>query len=246
MILYFTGTGNSKYIAEKIAKETSDNLFSINLAIKNNDFKPLNTNEKVILVVPTYAWRIPRIVYEFLLKVDLNGAKKIYFVMNCGSKIGAASKYNKELAIKKGLKYMGTSQIIMPENYIAMFNTPSEKEAKSIIDKAEKNIKDVIVDIKSNNELPTIKSNILDHLMSGFTNKVFYPLFVSAKAFKVSDECINCGLCEKLCPLNNIKIKNNKPFWGNNCTHCMACISYCPKKAIEYGNKSEGKRRYHL
>ena len=48
------------------------------------------------------------------------------------------------------------------------------------------------------------------------------------------------------CPLNNIRLENGKPVWGKNCTHCMACICYCPKEAIEYGKKSKGKPRYHF
>ena len=49
-----------------------------------------------------------------------------------------------------------------------------------------------------------------------------------------------------ICPLNNIHLENSKPVWGKNCTHCMACICYCPKEAIEYGRKSKGKPRYHF
>ena len=58
--------------------------------------------------------------------------------------------------------------------------------------------------------------------------------------------CIGCGKCVELCPLNNIHLENGKPVWGKNCTHCMACICYCPKEAIEYGKKSKGKPRYHF
>mgnify|MGYP002728531920 CR=1 FL=1 len=61
-----------------------------------------------------------------------------------------------------------------------------------------------------------------------------------------NDKCIGCGKCAKMCPLNNIKLKNSKPVWGKNCTHCMACICLCPTEAIEYGKKSVGKPRYHL
>ena len=60
------------------------------------------------------------------------------------------------------------------------------------------------------------------------------------------DACIGCGRCVELCPLNNVHLKNGKPVWGKNCTHCMACICYCPKEAIEYGRKSKGKPRYHF
>lgn len=58
--------------------------------------------------------------------------------------------------------------------------------------------------------------------------------------------CIGCGKCVQLCPLNNIRLDKDKPVWGSNCTHCMACICYCPKEAIEYGKRSVGKPRYHF
>ena len=61
-----------------------------------------------------------------------------------------------------------------------------------------------------------------------------------------SEACIGCGKCVELCPLSNIYLENGKPVWGKNCTHCMACICYCPKEAIEYGRKSKGKPRYHF
>ena len=54
--------------------------------------------------------------------------KTYWFVANCGSEIGNASKYNRSLAEQKHLCYMGTSQILMPENYIAMFDAPQAEE----------------------------------------------------------------------------------------------------------------------
>ena len=60
------------------------------------------------------------------------------------------------------------------------------------------------------------------------------------------DICIGCGKCEKLCPLNNIKIVDKKPVWGNECSHCMACIGYCPVEAIEYGTVSQQKEPYRF
>ena len=88
--------------------------------------------------------------------------------------------------------------------------------------------------------------NAYDKLMSDIVNPVFYKFFVKADAFTANDKCIGCGKCAKMCPLNNIELKNSKPVWGKNCTHCMACICLCPTEAIEYGKKSVGKPRYHL
>ena len=116
MVLYFTGTGNSRHIAERIAHALGDELVSLNDRIKAGDTTPLAVNDRLVLVTPTYAWRIPRIVEEHLRQTGLHGAKKIWFVMDCGSEIGNAEKYNRALCREKGVTYMGTAQIVMPEN----------------------------------------------------------------------------------------------------------------------------------
>ncbi len=77
-------------------------------------------------------------------------------------------------------------------------------------------------------------------------NPVWVKLKLTAKDFHVTDKCIGCGICEKRCPLNNISLKDKKPVWGNDCTHCMACIGNCPAEAIEYGNISQTKEKYRF
>ena len=206
----------------------------------------LLTGRDVVLVTPTYAWRIPRVVSGWLGKTALTGAERIWFVMDCGSEIGNAAGYNRQLAAQKQLQYMGTAQIIMPENYIAMFNAPQKEQAKSIVEQAEPALQKVLTRLRAGQEFPPPRENLYDRFMSGPVNPVFYRFFVKADAFRATDACIGCGKCVELCPLNNIYLENGRPVWGKNCTHCMACICYCPKEAIEYGKKSKGKPRYHF
>ena len=246
MILYFTGTGNSRYIAEKIAKEVKDELINVNEKIKQNDNSTIKIDGRLIFVMPTYAWRIPTIVRDWVLRTDFIGVNQTWFVMNCGSEIGNAAKYNKELCEYKNFIYMGTAQVIMPENYIAMFDAPGKEEVKQIISKAEPVIDNIIDLIKEGKKFSIPRNNLYDRFMSGPVNKIFYSLFVKADAFKVDDKCIGCGKCEQICSLNNITVQENKPVWGKSCTHCMACICNCPTEAIEYGKKSIGKPRYHI
>ena len=103
MILFYSGTGNSRYIAQRIAKALSDQLLSMNDRIKAGDTSPIEVNERLIIVTPTYAWRIPRIVRDWLTKTEFPGAKRAWFVMNCGSEIGNAAKYNRTLCREKQL-----------------------------------------------------------------------------------------------------------------------------------------------
>ena len=246
MVLYFTGTGNSRHIAERIAHALNDTLISLNDRIKSGDITPLAVNGRLVLVMPTYAWRIPRIVRDHLLRTELRGARETWFVMDCGSEIGDAAKYNRKLCQVKKLAYMGTTQIVMPENYIAMFGVPQADEARAIVAKAEPDIHRAIAYIAAAQAFPPPRNGPCDRLMSTAVNPVFYPLFVKASPFTVSNACIGCGQCVRRCPLNNITLKNGKPVWGKDCTHCMACICYCPTEAIEYGKKTLGKPRYHF
>ena len=246
MILYFSGTGNSKYVAKRIADSLGDALVNLNDRIKASDTSPVETGERVIIVTPTYAWRIPRVVRDWLRKTELRGAKQVWFVMTCGSEIGNADKYNRELCTEKRLSCMGTAQIVMPENYIAMFSAPQADEAREIVAKTEPNIDCVIASIQSNQPFAPTRNNLYDRFMSGPVNLIFYKFCVKADAFTVSDTCIGCGQCAKRCPMNNVTLKDGKPVWGKNCTHCMACICYCPVSAIEYGKKSVGQPRYHF
>ena len=246
MVLYFTGTGNSRYIAERIAVALGDELLSMNDHIKEGEPSPVASDERLVIVTPTYAWRIPRIVRDWLTETDFPCAKQTWFVMTCGSEIGNAAKYNRALCQEKQLTYMGTAQIIMPENYIAMFNAPQAEEARQIVARAEPDIDRVISAIKTGQKFALPRNNLYDRFMSGPVNPVFYSFFVKANAFTASDDCTGCGQCARLCPINNITIQNGKPVWGGNCTHCMACICHCPAEAIEYGKKSLGKPRYHF
>ena len=246
MILYFSGTGNSKYVAKRIADALGDALVNLNDRIKASDTSLVETGERVIIVTPTYAWRIPRVVCDWLRKTELRGAKRAWFVMTCGSEIGNADKYNREFCTEKGLSCMGTAQIVMPENYIALFSAPDKQEAKAIVENAKPAIRSIIDCIRNGMEFPAPRNNLYDRFMSSAVNPIFYKKIVKADAFTVSDACIGCGKCVQLCPLNNIRLDKDKPVWGSNCTHCMACICYCPKEAIEYGKRSVGKPRYHF
>ena len=246
MILCFSGTGNSRYIAGRIAQALPDKVVDLNAKIRADDHAKMQTGPDVIVAAPTYAWRVPRVVSEWLSKTELAGAERIWFVMDCGGEIGNAAKYNRRLATQKHLRYMGTAQIVMPENYIAMFGVPDAKEAGEIAEKAKPDIDDAIARIKAGQLFSAPRNNLYDRFMSGPVNPIFYRFFVKAAAFRANDACIGCGQCVKNCPLNNIALKDGKPKWGKQCTHCMACICYCPTEAIEYGKKSIGKPRYRF
>lgn len=207
MVFYFSGTGNSRYAAQRIAAALGDQLLSMNDHIKAGDTSPVTTDERLVIVTPTYAWRIPRLVEDWLRRTEFPGARQTWFVMTCGGEIGNAVKYNHALCREKRLADMGTGQIVMPENYIAMFNAPRAEEARQIVAKAEPDIDNAVSVIVAGQAFPAPRGSLSDCFKSGPVNPIFYTVFVKAKAFAAGDACTGCGQCVRLCPTNNITIK---------------------------------------
>jgi len=244
MILYFTGAGNSAYIANKLSEELQDELLCINDRMKKSDYSLVETQKPLVFVVPTYAWRIPRVVERWIERTKFSENTPAYFVMTCGNDIGYAEKYLSALCQNKRLIFQGVKGIVMPDNYIVMYQTLQPSEAKQVIEHAAPQIKECAEVISHKGHLNKTKASVLDRMKSSVVNDLFYPLMVKADKFMVKEQCIRCGKCEKECPLGNIELKEGKPVWGKSCTHCMACICKCPVEAIEYGKNSVGKTRY--
>ena len=129
MILYFSATGNSEYAAKRIGKETDDDVTGLFERIRSGDYSEIHSQRPWVIVAPTYAWRIPRILQQWLKRTSLSGNREIYFVMTCGGSIGNAGKYLEKLCAEKKMNYRGCMKITMPENYIALFTTPTAGEA---------------------------------------------------------------------------------------------------------------------
>ena len=244
MIIYFSGTGNSRFAAEFLAEQLGDTIFDAGKQIKAGETGAFSSETPLIFVAPIYGWRLPHLFSAYLQNAAFTGNRKAYFVLTCGSDIGDAGKYAEELCKGKGLYYQGILEVVMPENYIAMFNAPEQDEAIRIIEKAKPVLRSGAACISAGNPFPAPKKRIGDSLKSGIVNELFYKLFVKADPFYVKEGCIGCGTCVTVCPLNNIRLVDGLPVWGKTCTHCMACICGCPTEVIEYGKKSRGKPRY--
>lgn len=245
MIYYFTGTGNSEFAAKRIAEKTGMSAVPVYEYIaEGKAFEPAD-GEMLVFVTPTHGWRIPRIVSDWIKAGNFGGRHGAYFVMTCGSEIGNAEKHCAALCKETGFKFMGVGEVIMPENYVAMFYVPGEEESKAIVEKAVPVIDGYAERIAEGKHLASKRIGFVDKLKSGIVNNAFYAMFVKADKFYATDKCISCGKCAVNCLTHNIELKDGKPVWGDKCIHCMKCICDCPEGAIEYGKASIGKPRYH-
>jgi len=244
MILYFTGTGNSRYVAERISRRLEDDCEDLFERLRDRNYEEIASDRPFVIVCPTHGWQIPHILRDWLKKAKLSGNRNLYFVMDCGSEIGNAEKYLRVLCREIGMEFRGVAEVVMPENYIAMFDAPEKTEALEIVEAADPVIDAAAGRIAKGLDLLPEHVGAVDRLKSGIVNTAFYKLFVRSDKFTAGDTCTRCGKCVRSCVTRNITLGTDGPVWGGNCTHCMACICGCPEGAIEYGNISRGKPRY--
>lgn len=246
MIIVYSGTGNSLYVAKMLAEMTGDELYDVYDDLKAERPGQFNSNRPYVFVSPTYAWQVPRILQDYIRASTFQGAKEAYFVLTCGSGVGNAGHFARALAEEKDFRYQGLGAVVMPENYIAVFWAPSEEKSRAIISKAESMIRRYGELIRREEPFSQKGRGLFGGMKSDVVNRFFYRFIVKADKFYAKDNCVSCGLCERLCPLNNIHLVQGRPQWGKDCTHCMACIGACPVEAIEYGKRTQGMRRYYM
>ena len=244
MIIYWSGTGNSRYCAEYLAGKLGGGALDAFSYIRGGIAGEFISSGPWVFVTPTHGWRLPGIFERFLRSARFNGSKCAYFVMTCGSDIGRAAEYNRRLCAELVLVCMGTRAVVMPENYVAMFPVPGEAEAREIVRRARPALDAASVDIINMTPFAEPRPSALDALKSGPVNYFFTRYMISDRRFTVSDKCVSCGKCAALCPVGGIELDGGRPRWLGGCVHCMACICSCPAGAIEYGRASLGKPRY--
>lgn len=244
MILCFTGSGNSLYVADKLCTQLGDEVVSLNNVIKADLEKKFVSNSPFIVVAPIYAWRLPRIIENLILSSTFEGSKQMYFVPTMGSQTGNADKYCAEICKKIGMEFMGLSGVSMPDNYVLMSKMPGEEEIKNKLAEANVNINHIAQAIKNGIFIKKTDKTMFAGLLSGTVNKWFVKYATSDKKYNVNKDCISCGLCEIVCPVNNIKLEEGKPVFTGKCIACYSCIHRCPKAAINIGNKTQNHGRY--
>jgi ferredoxin len=243
MIYYFSGTGNSKWVAEELARRTNDEVQSIAALQKDGTVSVYaNCGSRIGVVFPIYAWGAPLIVERFCKSLTMMEGVYAYAVCTCGDEAGLALK-----RLKKMFDFRAAWSVAMPNNYVIGFDldTPEMEEKK--IQAASLKLDDIAKSILAGESAYEVNEGPGARMKTGFIRPMFNTFARSTSSFSVDDNCNNCGLCERICPIDAIELRNGKPVWvKKNCTQCLGCINRCPQRAIQHGSGTAKRGRYYM
>lgn len=243
-IYYFTGTGNSLAVAENLAPRINIQDI-IPMAGALNSGTPECNREVAGFVFPLYFWGLPEIVERFMREVDLEKCSYIFVIVTRGGSKGKVFDDMGKILAEKGKKLNAGFYLTMPGNYIPMYDVGTEEKQKAKLEKALKKIEKIAEKILEKKNDVDSEGLIIKAMSSIIHSRWKQKVHKKDILFSVKPSCTSCELCSKVCPVDNIKMINGKPVWLHHCQECMACIHACPVEAIQCGNKSEARRRYH-
>ena len=247
MIFYFSGCGNSRHVAETIAAGFNDTLAFIPEAAREGHYEyTLAEGERLGFVFPVYSWAPPKLVLDFIEKLQMEKPKYVYFACTMGDECGLTEKVFRKAIEQKGWSLSACFSVQMPETYIGMpgFKLDTKEKAQLKIDRADDTLNKNIPRLMNNEYFSEVLVGSVAWLKSYVINGSFNKFATNDKKYLSTDKCIGCGKCVNVCPLQNITLENGRPAWHGHCTMCMACYHHCPVNAIQYGKATVGKGQY--
>ena len=260
MVFYFSGTGNTKWVARQIADAIGEELLYIPDLIRKGQYEyELRVGERIGFCFPTHGWQPPGIVREFIRKLRMKRPKDAFCwaLTTCGDNMGEAMTIlnrdlakNPQLKASDGLPLQAETlfSVIMPESYVCLpfMKTDTEEKEAMKIEMAGLQMPHIIQMIQERRwGIEELEKGATPRLYSYVIGGYFNKRMITDKKFTVDEDvCIKCGKCAKVCPVDNIK--GTPPAWIHNgrCTCCLACYHYCPVHAINYGKITRRRDQY--
>ncbi|WP_314126640.1 EFR1 family ferrodoxin [Segatella maculosa] len=257
MIFYFSGTGNSKWAALRLARATGETARFIPTAMKDQCAYTLKTAERIGFVFPVHGWRPPLIVRRFVrgLKLDAADLRSHYCYALCtaGDDIGLTMDcLNEDLACV-GLQIDAAFSLKMPNSYVGLpfMDTDGKAAEAEKLRQAALQLQDYAERIvRREKGASPVHLSHWPRTNSRFLGAVFAKWLVTDKPFRVDEaRCVKCGICANVCPVGNVEGGYRlRPRWKHDgsCVSCFACYHHCPHHAIEYGWATRRKGQYFL
>lgn len=249
-IYCFSATGNSLKLARDVQSALGDcDVVSIAQALRGHDLP--RPGERIGLVFPVFAWGLPRMVVDFVERLDLRHARYIFAITTCVAIPGnTLRELQSRLEAKGSFLHAGfavsaSRSSLMKMNRLDKIMIRIDGHRKDMR-RGEERLHEIVEKIRELKELPPESSSWAANTFGSMFHGPALKRFRNMDAqFMVDESCGGCGTCVKVCPRANIRLNDGHPVFKHDCELCHACIQWCPRFAIRHPGFDAKPRQYH-
>lgn len=264
LILYFSGTGNTHYVAQYIMQKLKEKTKCLPIEIQIRSVEQVSAEEVFgfdILVIgfPVYKCDSPPFFRKYLDRLPQVEGKGVFVFCTMGAFAGNAPRRNLKRLIAKGYIPLGNTCVGMPGSdgltfmqkkswLVRQAQRKNYNELKTA-DRFVHRMESVLCGIASGKPIESYRSELplsISGLLFDWFWMLLYQIFGNyiKRKFWVNEYCNGCGFCVKICPAQNIKLDNARASFLDHCYLCMRCIHQCPREAVQIGQATVGKFRW--
>lgn len=252
MIVCFSGNGNTRFVADRLAPLLGDSVVPLRAPLIDDPAPALDPGDsrRIVWAFPVYAWGVPAKVRDFIRRVKIVGdGVTHYMVATCGDDTGRTTHQWRRLMHDRGFNAASAWSVTMPNTYVCLpgFDVDDPATVSRKLAEAPARIGEIARGIRSGFTGDDVIPGAMPCLKSSVLRPLFEKLLMSPSHFSSTTDCVGCGLCARACPTANITIADDcRPHWSDNCTLCLACYHTCPHHAVTYTRQTRPKGQYHL
>jgi formate hydrogenlyase subunit 6/NADH:ubiquinone oxidoreductase subunit I len=271
VVYYFSGTGNSIAVAKDIAAELGCTPLPMAWGRPSSNASQIGL---VFPAYMAQLYGLPLIVERFVNEIQGIESKYIFAVCTCGGLENfnglPALRTLARLVRRRGGRVNAEFVIRLPMNTLdySHIPVPIDQDQNRIMQNCVLKVQEICQTVargaKSKHMTAKVLLNCLMTPLYLLLHSVYYKelrknakvptdrslrfrelIPLTDRSIYIDEKCRSCSTCAKVCPVGNIQMVDGKPTWQHHCEICLACVEWCPNKAIHHASRREGGTYRH-
>lgn len=239
-LIYFSPTGTTRNISEKIAQELGvQKVIHYDLTLPAAPIETVITDGVAIIGIPVYAGRVPELCLQRMQAVTATGIPAVLVALYGNREFEDALVELRDIAVAKGFKVIAAGAFIGEHSYSTLEQPiAAGRPHAEDLQRAVQFGKEVAAKIEGKNLNPPV---IEGHVP--YRERV---AFGGVAPVTDQEKCTLCGTCAAICPTGVIRLSDSVTTDADHCIMCCACVKGCEAQARLFTHPLIAERRAML